>query len=98
MRDNLLGDPNRGDDVTPELAQLASERALKQGSQGMLQGEAVRLPTGVPTATVGKTPIIINAHNVVFTCGVVCIFTVAFRGRDLVLVLAAGFVQLLSVV
>ena len=38
MRDNLLGDPNRGDDVTPELAQLASERALKQGSQGMLQG------------------------------------------------------------
>ena len=70
---------------------------MKQGSQGMLQGEAVRLPTGVPTATVGKTPVIINAHNVVFTCGVVCIFTVAFRGRDLVLVLAARFVQLLTV-
>ena len=97
MRDNLLGGPNRGDDVTPELAQLANECALKQDSQGMLQ-EAVRLPTGVPNAPVGKTPVIINAHNVVFTCGVVCIFTVAFRGRDLVLVLAAGFVRLLSVV
>ena len=36
------------------------------------------------------------AHNVVFTCGVVCIFTVAFRGRDLVLVLANRFVQLFS--
>jgi len=64
----------------------------------MLQGGGGSTANWRPYRASRENACYYECPQVVFTNGEVCIFTVAFRGRDLVLVLAAGFVQLLGVV